>query len=223
MTNPSPNSAPSFDDDLRITAVDQFAGPGADVGKHRFLTVQWGYPPGNLTECWATESPGWENGNGYFRVTFEGTRIYRHRLAYEAFVGGIPEDLAIDHLCFNRACWNPLHLQPVTNAENILRGESFPAKNLRKEACPKCGTEYRREGQYRKCPACKQANRSDTQRKGIGRSAERTHCPKGHPYNEANTYWAKWPDGSFKGRACRECSRESVRRRRARQKGGATV
>lgn len=45
-----------------------------------------------------------------------------HRFAYEQVKGPIPEGLFIDHLCRNRGCVNPNHLEPVTNRENVMRG-----------------------------------------------------------------------------------------------------
>jgi hypothetical protein len=44
-----------------------------------------------------------------------------HRVSYETFIGPIPDGLVIDHLCFNKACVNPLHLEPVTIKENTRR------------------------------------------------------------------------------------------------------
>ncbi len=45
-----------------------------------------------------------------------------HRVTYETFVGPIPEGLEIDHLCRNRLCCNPVHLEAVTRKENVRRG-----------------------------------------------------------------------------------------------------
>lgn len=58
-----------------------------------------------------------------------------HRYAYELLVGSIPEGLTLDHLCRNRACVNPAHLEPVTNKENILRGVSPSAQAARRTHC----------------------------------------------------------------------------------------
>lgn len=44
-----------------------------------------------------------------------------HRVAYEALVGRIPDGLTLDHLCENKRCVNPDHLEPVTRAENLRR------------------------------------------------------------------------------------------------------
>lgn len=104
---------------------------------------------------------------GYGRFGVGGRRenggriVYAHRWAYEALVGPIPDGLTLDHLCRNRACVNPDHLEPVTGATNSLRGESPAAVNARKTNCPK-GHEYTAEnityggysGRERRCRAC---------------------------------------------------------------------
>lgn len=81
--------------------------------------------------CW--EYPC-RNESGY-GVVGEGPRggktIRTHRLVYERLVGPIPEGLDIDHLCRNRACCNPAHLEPVTRLENYLRG----ARKTRQTHC----------------------------------------------------------------------------------------
>ncbi|RZT87553.1 HNH endonuclease [Pseudonocardia sediminis] len=59
-------------------------------------------------------------GSGYGTC---GPGIYAHRVAYEISVGPIPDGLTIDHLCSNRICCNPSHLEPVTREENARRGE----------------------------------------------------------------------------------------------------
>jgi hypothetical protein len=74
--------------------------------------------------CW-----GWKGGltaAGYGQISdFHNSpaKVYAHRLSYEIHVGPIPEGLVIDHLCRNRSCVNPEHLEVVTRHENNLRGE----------------------------------------------------------------------------------------------------
>lgn len=70
--------------------------------------------------CWAWI--GSRNGKGYalFEVAGRGSKR-AHRWAYEHFIGPIPDGLTIDHLCLNKSCVNPHHLEPVTNAENQRR------------------------------------------------------------------------------------------------------
>ncbi len=78
---------------------------------------------------------------GYGLMMIKGKRYVVHRLAYELWKGPIPEGLTLDHLCRNRACVNPDHLEPVSLKENILRGVSPSADNARKTHCPK-GHEF---------------------------------------------------------------------------------
>lgn len=73
--------------------------------------------------CWRWIGTRTPEGYGQIRVAV-GEVAYAHRVAYELLVGPIPEGLHIDHLCRVRACVNPAHLEPVTQAENNRRAAS---------------------------------------------------------------------------------------------------
>lgn len=64
--------------------------------------------------------------NGYGCMSLDGKRYLAHRVSYETFIGPIPDGAVIDHLCRNRACILPAHLEPVTHAENTRRGAQRP-------------------------------------------------------------------------------------------------
>lgn len=64
----------------------------------------------------------WPARGGYGRLHVEGSKVWAHRYSYEMLTGPIPDGLVIDHLCRNRACVNPAHMEPVTSRENLRRG-----------------------------------------------------------------------------------------------------
>lgn len=113
--------------------------------------------------CWVWT--GYKNNYGYGQFNWEGFRWLVHRLAYTFCVGPIEPGLTVDHLCRNRGCLNPEHLEPVSNEENIQRGRWQPVLN-----------------------------------------AKKTHCMRGHAFDENNTYWTGRGE-----RSCRICRNASSR------------
>lgn len=77
--------------------------------------------------CWLWT--GSTNGVGYGDFRARGkNHYYVHRWAYEEWAGPIPKGMDLDHLCRNRSCCNPAHLEPVTRRENLERGRQFLKK-----------------------------------------------------------------------------------------------
>lgn len=83
--------------------------------------------------CWIWK--GYISPYGYGRLTFNGKAQPAHRFVYEILKGPVPEGMVCDHLCRNRACVNPDHIEIVTHRVNILRGEGMSAKNVIKTHC----------------------------------------------------------------------------------------
>ena len=80
--------------------------------------------------CW-----NWvgKTDGGYGLLQRQGKRYKAHRFAYEMLRGPVPDGLVLDHLCANRVCVNPWHLEAVTRAENTLR--AIPSRLARKTHC----------------------------------------------------------------------------------------
>lgn len=83
--------------------------------------------------CW--EWVGTTVSSGYGHIWVNGKHAMSHRHVYELHRGPIPPGLNLDHLCRNRKCVRPDHLEPVTHRENVLRGCGATAINARKVTC----------------------------------------------------------------------------------------
>lgn len=84
--------------------------------------------------CWVWQ--GRLQPDGYARVHIRGVSTPVHRWSYEHFVGPIPAGLVIDHLCRNRACCNPAHLEAVVQRTNVMRAPTaLPTINAAKTHC----------------------------------------------------------------------------------------
>lgn len=114
-------------------------------------------------ECWPWLGATLDSGYGY--TIFQGKRQVSHRVVYTLMVGPIPEGLQLDHLCRNRWCQNPWHVEPVTAKVNIQRGLSGYATGAQYRArthCPQ-GHPYDEvntihlKGNRRWCKQCKLA------------------------------------------------------------------
>jgi hypothetical protein len=122
---------------------------------------------GNPSECW--EWIAYRDRHGYGRFNIDRIPELAHRVSYRLLQGEIPNGMTLDHLCRNRACVNPAHLEPVSRGENVLRGMSGPAQNARKTHC-KYGHAFTPENTYRMadgrrvCIACRRRNSREKSR-----------------------------------------------------------
>ena len=107
----------------------------------------------DLGACWVWCAA--EDGHGYGVFWSKGRAVKAYCFSYEMFVGPVPDELVLDHLCRNPACVRPDHLEPVTQRINLLRGKGFAAVNARKSRCPR-GHLYSHVAStgWRRCRQC---------------------------------------------------------------------
>lgn len=71
--------------------------------------------------CWTWTGPVNDNGYGKWHASKQ-LRTSAHRYSYLVTIGPVEDGLKLDHLCRNRLCVNPQHMEPVTHSENVRRG-----------------------------------------------------------------------------------------------------
>lgn len=123
----------------------------------------------NLDDCWYWAGSVDKDGYGiigFRRMDGRCTSARAPRVVYENYKEEIPENLQLDHLCRNRICVNPDHLEPVTARVNTLRGNSPSAMNSRKTKCKHGHTLlglnlYTRKDGRRQCRVCRRKIQGD--------------------------------------------------------------
>lgn len=165
------------------------------------------------TGCWNWTAGKYHNGLPYGRLNVSGSTIPAHRASYTAFIGGIPRDLTLDHLCRNPSCVNPFHLEPVSLRENVLRGRGAGANNARKTHCSR-GHEFSPENTFtskafgfRSCRKCRRIIAREYYSKNI--EAQRSYNKK---YSSKNREAV-----NAKARRHRELHKDKIRKK-AREK-----
>jgi hypothetical protein len=143
-------------------------------------------------KCWEWNGTKDRLGYGHFYCTDKRRMVLAHRYAYEQRIGSIPLGMDLDHLCRNRGCVNPLHLEPVTHQENMRRGAPATKTHCNRghEFTPE-NTVYNDhpKGRHRVCLSCRRENAREGWRKRNGyyeKRAESKVCA-----DQSNNEW-KW-------------------------------
>lgn len=159
------------------------------------------------SELWVFEPT--ESGCHEWRGALSKYGYGPHRAAYIRAKGSIPEGLQLDHLCRNRRCVNPEHLEPVTKAENLRRARA--AKTMCKRGHPWTPENIHapRRGN-RECLTClKDRERRKYDPRRLHATWPPVACGRGHSFAEpTNLYY-----DSRGRRQCRPCTMERARNR----------
>lgn len=115
-----------------MRAIDLFAGAGGLADQKSLERFAEKVAPKGGCWLWTAGLMG----GGYGQFHFDGRPHYAHRWLYERAVSAVDQVMTLDHLCRNRRCVRPSHLEVVTRGENVLRGESPAARGSRATHCP---------------------------------------------------------------------------------------
>ena len=179
-----------------------------------------------VESCWEWVGEMGVFGYGYACIQGTHKRVFAHRAMYELLRGPIPDGMDLDHLCRNRRCVNPEHLEPVTHRENCRRGNGWSGRNARKTHC-KNGHALTPDNLVSKgrgrgtCSICAHAgwaarNARVSAARKAARPAPRTHCPLGHALIGENAI-----QRAGNHVRCRECNNAGGRARRAAKKAAS--
>lgn len=133
----------------------------------------WSHVQKQANGCWAWTA--YRNPKGYGMTSAGLASRLAHRAAWALAGRALVKGLTLDHLCRNRACVNPDHLEQISNRENVLRGDTLPAANLRKTHCTAghalSGSNLvTRQNGERRCRTCRRAHQERYSRAHPGKS-----------------------------------------------------
>jgi HNH endonuclease len=120
--------------DLQLPSVPHLRNPKRKLSVRERFDAKWKCD--EMTGCWNWTA--YTNPGGYGMFCKNSYPYLAHRIAYEFYIGSIPKGLFIDHLCRNRKCVNPEHMELVTNRENVNRGIVAEVHRARQAAKTHC-------------------------------------------------------------------------------------